>query len=88
MGQTQNHTVQCVLILNIFTEKIFIVLWLWYTILIAITVGNLSSWMYTFLDGPSTEHFIHNHLEMSGERIFTNNSDKGFKGRIRIDYFI
>uniref|UniRef100_A0A915CUU2 Innexin n=1 Tax=Ditylenchus dipsaci TaxID=166011 RepID=A0A915CUU2_9BILA len=79
MGQTQNHTVQCVLLLNVFTEKVFIVLWGWYVILASITLCNLSTWIFNFMNPRSLEHFVYNHLEMSGERVFANSSDKGLQ---------
>ncbi|KAI1708145.1 innexin domain-containing protein [Ditylenchus destructor] len=89
MGQTQNHTVQCMLLLNIFAEKVFIVLWAWYAILGAITLSNFTMWIFSFINPRSSEHFIYNHLEMSGERVFANSSDKGLKEiQIQVDRFI
>uniref|UniRef100_A0A183V129 Innexin n=1 Tax=Toxocara canis TaxID=6265 RepID=A0A183V129_TOXCA len=67
MGNIQRHTIQCVLVVNIFTEKIFILLWSWFAVLAAVTAISFISWLY-FLSGPRfKEHFILNHLEMSEE---------------------
>lgn len=65
MGNTQTYTVQCVLLLNIMTEKIFIILWAWYLILISFTVCNLTSWLFAVFNDTYNEHFLINHLEMS-----------------------
>ncbi|CCD61803.1 Innexin-7 [Caenorhabditis elegans] len=64
MGNVQMHTVQCVLLLNLFTEKIFVFLWAWYILLTAFTVGNLFSWLFAVFNETYNEHFILNHLEM------------------------
>lgn len=64
MGNVQMHTVQCVLLLNLFTEKIFVFLWAWYIFLAAFTVGNLFSWLFAVFNETYNEHFILNHLEM------------------------
>lgn len=80
MGQTQNFTVQCVLLLNVFTEKAFIVLWGWYNVLTAFTLFNLTTWVFSLGNPRSAEHFIFMHLEMSGEKCFSNESIKGLNG--------
>ncbi|VDP08092.1 unnamed protein product [Heligmosomoides polygyrus] len=64
MGNIQTHTVQCVLLINVFTEKIFLLLWAWYVFLATLTACNLFSWMFAMFSETSKEHFIINHLEM------------------------
>ncbi|PIO57579.1 hypothetical protein TELCIR_21004 [Teladorsagia circumcincta] len=49
LGHVQRHTVQCVLVINIFTEKIFLLLWLWYTLLAMISFGSIMSWIFSSL---------------------------------------
>ncbi|EJW83721.1 innexin family protein [Wuchereria bancrofti] len=66
MGNVQTHTVQCVLVLNLFTEKIFILLWVWFMILATLTSLSVLNWIYLLTENCSKEHFILNHLEMSG----------------------
>ncbi|VDN24431.1 unnamed protein product [Cylicostephanus goldi] len=64
MGNIQTHTVQCVLLLNVLTEKIFILLWAWYVFLATLTACNLFSWMFSIFSETSKEHFLINHLEI------------------------
>ncbi|MFH4984737.1 hypothetical protein AB6A40_011446 [Gnathostoma spinigerum] len=64
MGNLQTHTVQCVLVVNIFTEKIFVLLWTWFVILSAVTVISLINWIYLLASKCSKERFILSHLEM------------------------
>ncbi|VDK72767.1 unnamed protein product [Litomosoides sigmodontis] len=66
MGNIQTHTVQCVLVVNLFTEKIFIFLWAWFIVLATLTSLNVLNWIYLLTENCSKEHFILNHLEMSG----------------------
>ncbi|MCP9265403.1 Innexin [Dirofilaria immitis] len=66
MGNIQTHTVQCVLVVNLFTEKIFILLWAWFMVLAALTSLSVFNWIYLLTENCSKEHFILNHLEMSG----------------------
>lgn len=65
MGNIQTHTVQCVLVVNLFTEKIFVLLWAWFMTLTALTCASVLNWMYLLTEECSKEHFILNHLEMS-----------------------
>lgn len=86
MGQSQNHTIQCVLLLNVLTEKVFIVLWAWYVVLATLTICNFTSWTFSYINPRSAEHFIFNHLEMSGEHVFSNEIDNGLIGLFSV-YF-
>lgn len=63
MGNINNHTVQCVLSINIFNEKIFIMLWIWYLFLVFVTLGSIVQWTLTLLPCP-TRNFLNRHLEM------------------------
>jgi hypothetical protein len=82
MGQSVNHTVQCVLVLNVFMEKAFVLLWAWYIILAALTAANITAWFYGYISNASAEHFIFNHLEMSGELLFHDESSLEPRGCI------
>ncbi|KAI6235166.1 Innexin family-containing protein [Aphelenchoides besseyi] len=89
MGQTQTHTVQCVLLLNVLTEKAFILLWAWYNALALVTLYNFTLWIFSLLNPRSSQHFIFNHLEMHGGRLFANESTKGLNEvQIQVERFI
>ncbi|PAV70363.1 hypothetical protein WR25_24410 isoform B [Diploscapter pachys] len=85
MGNIQTFTVQCVLLMNIFLERIFQLLWFWYVILSTFTLCNLLSWMLCVFNHPTKEHFIVNHLEMCADTPYDKpNSDS----RAQVDCFI
>lgn len=89
MGQTTLHTVQCVLLLNIFTEKIFVILWAWYNVLSFITLMNVTTWFYILFNPRAQAHFILNHLEMSGDKIFATETSKGLtEVQVQVERFI
>uniref|UniRef100_A0A914XAX3 Innexin n=1 Tax=Plectus sambesii TaxID=2011161 RepID=A0A914XAX3_9BILA len=65
LGNVQRHTVQCVLVINIFTEKVFILLWMWYTALTIITLGSLISWIISSVSFEERRKFIARRLELA-----------------------
>ncbi|CCD65455.1 Innexin [Caenorhabditis elegans] len=65
MGNMQEHTIQCVLVINIFNEKIFILLWFWYLALLVFTFGSFFYWLLVSLWRHLNVRFIIRHLEMS-----------------------
>ncbi|GMT24413.1 hypothetical protein PFISCL1PPCAC_15710, partial [Pristionchus fissidentatus] len=75
MGNVQTHTIQCLLLMNVFTEKIFLILWTWYMTLAAFTCLNIVSWSWSMMSETSQLHFIVSHLDMSDVTIDKNKMD-------------
>lgn len=65
MGNVQGYTVQCVLVINIFNEKIFIFLWFWYLFLMVLTLMSFTYWFFINLLPWPSRWFISRHLELS-----------------------
>lgn len=65
--QLQNllrYTVQCVLPINLFNEKIFVFLWFWFVLVAVITGVDIISWMYRILFPQKKAQFIRKYLKM------------------------
>ncbi|VDK81967.1 unnamed protein product [Litomosoides sigmodontis] len=81
LGNVHRHTVQCVLVVNMLTEKIFLFLWLWLLLLSFGTAINmvvwtlslsLAEWRHAFVtkflecESNQTHRFVHHFLRPDG----------------------
>lgn len=60
----QRFTVQCVLPINLFNEKIFIFLWFWFVFVACCTCGNLLFWMWRNMFHMSRVAYIKKYLKV------------------------
>lgn len=64
-GNQHRYTVQCVLPVNLFNEKVFIVLWFWLVFLAAASCLGLVLWIFTAI-GPVNKTFVKKYLTIMG----------------------
>lgn len=65
MGNIQPFTVQCVLIINVFNEKIFTMLWFWYSLLLLVSLASLIYWASVSLLPFLVRSFVVRNLELA-----------------------
>uniref|UniRef100_A0A914VZ00 Innexin n=1 Tax=Plectus sambesii TaxID=2011161 RepID=A0A914VZ00_9BILA len=61
MGNVHRHTIQCVLVINMFNEKIFLFLWFWFASLFLASFVNFFYWVSLLACG-NQRRFIKKHL--------------------------
>uniref|UniRef100_A0A183CFT7 Innexin n=1 Tax=Globodera pallida TaxID=36090 RepID=A0A183CFT7_GLOPA len=54
----QRFTLQCVIMINMFNEKVFIFLWFWLLSIVLLTAFNLLLWLYRIFSNKSAKAFI------------------------------
>ncbi|VDL80694.1 unnamed protein product [Nippostrongylus brasiliensis] len=81
LGHIQRHTVQCVLI--------FLLLWLWYTLLAVISFGSIMSWIFSSLPFDQRRKFIARRLELADvsfkQRNFALELDEFVRDYVKMD---
>lgn len=58
----RNVSIQCVLMANMINEKIFLGIWCWICILLAITMVNLLQWWNNLSKASNRNNFVYNSL--------------------------
>lgn len=62
LGNINQHTVQCVLPINLFNEKIYVFIWFWFVFVAMVTVLNLFHWVSKSLNRKSQVDYVKRHL--------------------------
>uniref|UniRef100_A0A915E6T9 Innexin n=1 Tax=Ditylenchus dipsaci TaxID=166011 RepID=A0A915E6T9_9BILA len=64
IGQSRQHTVQCVLMINMFAEKIYIFLWLWFFVFLFVAIFNFIFWIYRTMSMRSKVYLVMDALKL------------------------
>ncbi|VEL39460.1 unnamed protein product, partial [Protopolystoma xenopodis] len=64
LANKHRHTVQCVLPINMFNEKIFIFLWFWFILVAAINTSSFLYWSYKSSLRANRVHFVRKFLKL------------------------
>jgi hypothetical protein len=64
MGNSHPHTVQCVLPINFFSEKIYLVLWFWLAALGAVTALSILCWACVLLPEHGRRRYVRQNLKI------------------------
>ena len=75
LGAVHDYYVQCVLPINLFNEKIFLVVWFWLVFVLVVTTLSLLMWIGRFAYLPGQRHYVKRHLAFE-QRLNTDNERK------------
>lgn len=76
LGNTQRYTVQCVLPINMYNEKIYLFLWFWMVAVCAVSVLSLVVWVIRAFHKGDRVKFVKNHLRL-GRRVYGSDGCSG-----------
>lgn len=64
VGIVHRYTVQCVLPINLFNEKVFLILWFWILLLAAFNIGDFISWLVRIIRVDGRSAYVRRKLAM------------------------
>lgn len=83
LGERHYYTVECILTINIFIEKMYFLLWIWFWALLIVTVFDLLRLIYRIILRHSRNSFIVHHLDL----IVKSRTSKELQFRHFLRYF-
>lgn len=84
LGNLQRYTVQCVLPINLFNEKIYIFLWFWFVFCSILTCYSLANWIWHTVFPTARMQYIRKFLRIM-DRIGSG-PDKKLANRFTMEY--
>jgi hypothetical protein len=79
LGNVQRYTVQCVLPINLFNEKIYLFVWFWLVLLAGLTFFTLMQWIVRFAIAKDRHRFISKNLKLMNKDV---SGDANYKTRV------
>jgi len=76
LGNVQRYSVQCVLPINLFNEKIFLFVWFWMAFVAAATTASLLMWAMRVAFRVDRHRYVKKHLRLM-ERLQDRKEDRG-----------
>ncbi|CAF1024166.1 unnamed protein product [Rotaria sordida] len=64
LGERHKYTVECILVINIFIEKMYFILWIWFGILLIITIIDIIYLIYRIFFRHSRNIFLIENLDL------------------------
>ena len=74
-GNTHRHTVQCVLPINLFNEKIFIFLWFWLVFVSVFTLLSIGCWLWDITSNTRVS-FVKRYIKMMPQYDYNRTIDR------------
>ncbi|ELU12855.1 hypothetical protein CAPTEDRAFT_167139 [Capitella teleta] len=64
LGNLHRYTVQCLLPINLYTERIYMFLWFWFVLVLLVSFLNLFSWLYRGFFKFSRKGYVDKYLDL------------------------
>lgn len=85
LGNVQSYTVQCVLPINLYNEKIYLFLWFWMIFVAGVSTISLLVWICRAIFFSDRLKFVRNHL-LLGDRIRRSGTEGDLIRKFTHDY--
>lgn len=85
LGAVHRWSVQCVLMINMYTEKFYVFLWFWYLILGVFTLIGLCYWIVALFVKNYQREFVSKYLRCAG--ILSSTPSKEEQSKVRFPPF-
>jgi len=85
VGQVRTHTIQCVLMMNMFIEKMYIILWVFMFIAFIVSILNLIGWIFRLLSKGSIRRLVKDSLKSQQKTISNGEAEDFIRQYLQMD---